>query len=1251
MKQLLASLFLAFVLSSYSSAASPVLRPDIAKDAEIVSARGDSWVMFIMRDEWNTAVAQQSLTSGDQLKTGAYGKLDILFLDGTQIKVHSKTQLLIKEARRPNEKRGTVLGLRAGEVWSRAKASPEGLRIETPSATAAIRGTDWDILVDDKGASYLTVLKGSIELYNDQGKVIVDAGEQAMAEVGKAPVKTFLVRPRDRVQWIISYPIDIADAVSFQAYRRPEALGTIPDAREKAIASEAKLTLAELLYDVKERDESMKIVNEALASEPRNSRALVLKGYLHLGRGETDPAEESFRKALENPTQRTMVLGNLGLAGVHLQKGKVEKADNIIEGLNTKDALPEVGVVLAQFRAFQGNFSEAIRVSATYGERFPKDERFQVMIADFSTTLDEPEKAEASIKSAFSINPDSSMAWTIAGRQQYLNGNSKEAERSFRRAIEIDPANTLAMSEIGKLLLEKGHYEESDEKLSSAIEKDPGVSSYWSRRGMLMNWVENMPSALADLGRATELNASDYQSFNGLGVIALKEGRTKEAAEYFQKAGVMEPGYAEPHIFLAIAYYQLEDVDRALEELRIAVALDPKDPVPHIIANIIYQDTYQPMLAVQEASVALELLPNLKSVNPVEANERGLSNLGSALLGLGLREWATSYAEESFNPFDASGYYFVSKKFEDNPFVYFSENVQGFLIDPISIGRYNRYDEIVPKPHNLLTLSTTLGSEDGAFSRREKISFQGYARYPVEMKYILDFENLDNKGFRENGYLRQNILTYALSMKPDYRHGFIIFGSFDEKKYGDPGPVDASSEPNDTNRSKGILFNAGYNQRVGPKNNLLFNFHYSRTELTYNNPDPFGKNLTGAQMSVINAYGLDTARDMFNQGMYDLSGIFGFPTYAFDPTNSLSLTVPPLSALPRSIDTNRTRSSSGDRQAFGYQFKHLFAIGDSHQAAYGVEYARISFPLTSEFSDVFNGPAVFWLYPGPSGVIPDLSYGKQRFKLNADSESFIGYVTDRWKPTESLLIDVGLFYETFRDERNSSHELYPRAGFAWKLTGSHILRAAYQKRLLEAYDVTLSPVTTAGLFFDWQAIFPGTHVTDYQAALESRWNGSLFTAVAIERRDLSYPVTYSGATRHNRTDIFSAAINAIITNRIGLFARYKYADSTNLDGINKGKNLPFVPAHSAAAGLTWVSPRYVRAALTTTYIADLYGDEENTYKMPSYWTTDLSVKWEPFKKHVLVGLNINNIFDRRYETEMKYPASGRSAFLTLEYRF
>ena len=121
-----------------------------------------------------------------------------------------------------------MLGLLAGRGWSQSKVAPKKLIVETPSATAAIRGTDWELSVDDQGAATLTVLSGEVEFYNDLGTVLVSTNQQARAEIGKPPVKLLISNPADRVQWVTAYTVDPLRSVYLNS---PADMGRWDDAR------------------------------------------------------------------------------------------------------------------------------------------------------------------------------------------------------------------------------------------------------------------------------------------------------------------------------------------------------------------------------------------------------------------------------------------------------------------------------------------------------------------------------------------------------------------------------------------------------------------------------------------------------------------------------------------------------------------------------------------------------------------------------------------------------------------------------------------------------------------------------------------------------------------------------------------------------------------------------------------------------------------------------------------------------------
>lgn len=1258
------SLALPFVLvfiitaSGLSGAALPLARPGLIKDAELVKVTGDGWVRFVGENILKEAVQKQFLTSGDYLKTGPYGKMDVLFRDGLQIKVNKMTSLVIKEVSRPGAKKGSVLGLELGEIWSRARALSEGINIETPSATAAIRGTDWDLAVDEEGTSYLTVLNGAVELYNAHGSLTVGQGEYAVTEVGKAPVKTFLIRPKDRVQWVISYPMDVTGEIRFFSHRKNEVVKLIMAIEEKTAKDpsdlRSKLLLAGLYYDLRDKEKSLRLFEEILRTDPENSRALTFRGLIALYSNETEKAYSYFNKAAKNLVGRAKTEALLGLAGVYLYKNEISKASLLLEGIRQADTSPVAALALSDFYASQGDFRKAAELCAEYSLKYPADERFPAKLAAFYLLLDEGEKAGNALDQAIRINPQYSQTYTVLGRHYYLEGRWKEAREAYHNALELDNNNAIAKSDLGIVMSEKGYYAKAGKEFSGAIELEPQNSIFRSNRGMLFNWAEDLENAVKDYRSSLELNPADYLTIEGLGIVALKEGRTDEAINYLLKAGLMEPRLAEPHIFLAVAYYQKGEINKALAELGLAEFLDPRNPFPHTLAYLIYTDTYRPFEAIKEAKKALELLPYLKSMSSVENTKSALSSLGSALLGLGMSEWAESYAQESFDQHNAASHFFAAKGYS-NIDASLSELIQGLIAEPLAVSSPTRYQYLIRKPRHNLSVSYTLGSESNGLHQGNEATLQGYFRQPWETSYILSYNGYDSKGFRENGYSKGHSLIYGIGAKPDYKNGFSIYGWLQSNRSGAPG-TSARPDNNDMNENSLFFLSSAYNHQFGPKNNLWARFAYRKGTEEFLNPDPFGTGLTDTQISFINYFGLDAAKSFFEKGVYDVTTILGldFPAFATDSTGSLSgsLGLTPLaSGFPASVDYKLTHFKKVSIEQRSFQSKHLFELDMAHQISYGLEctpsvlrtksvYTGINSTGETGFIDEFFSTT----YTGY--VFSDLRQSVAYSDTTEKRNNFSAYINDRWNLPQGLLLEGGLFFESGRNGTYAYEGLHPRLGFALRLGTKHILRLGFQKWLQTDTYGTLAPVATAGLVVDNSLAQTGSVLKDYQARLESRFTDTVFTRISAERVELQKTDFGKGYTH-----TLSTAVNAILTDTVGAFLRYRYAASKNTGGEYYGRSLPLAPEHILAGGFVWVSPLHIKTVLSALYTGQRFDSVTNEYKLKAYLTTDLSAVWEPFKKKMLFSFHLKNIFDTRYETRQGYPAAGRSAYLTVEYRF
>ena len=132
--------------------------------------------------------------SYDTVKTGN-GKVGIEFIDQTRVDVTEHSKLLIDEfVYDPNTKTGSLslkatLGTVRYASGQIAKNSAQNVKITTPTATIAVRGTDFAMTVDELGSSTIILLPscdsdgmcfvGEISVETDAGFVIMNQAFQA----------------------------------------------------------------------------------------------------------------------------------------------------------------------------------------------------------------------------------------------------------------------------------------------------------------------------------------------------------------------------------------------------------------------------------------------------------------------------------------------------------------------------------------------------------------------------------------------------------------------------------------------------------------------------------------------------------------------------------------------------------------------------------------------------------------------------------------------------------------------------------------------------------------------------------------------------------------------------------------------------------------------------------------------------------------------------------------------------------------
>ncbi|HJQ97460.1 MAG TPA: FecR family protein, partial [Candidatus Polarisedimenticolaceae bacterium] len=203
--------------------------------------------------DWNKAVVDEALKGGDRVRTGAASRAGILYADDTLQRIDEKTEVEIVA---PSTGNSGILKVLGGRTYFTSRRPKDFGRVETPTVTAAIKGTEFSVDVAEDGATTITMMEGVVLASNDKGSVEIGAGEKAVVEPGKAPVKSVVVRPRDAVSWALYYP--------------PVLGGADRERLEKMGEDGASLTKAAELLSTGQVEEAKGLIASAKANHPND---------------------------------------------------------------------------------------------------------------------------------------------------------------------------------------------------------------------------------------------------------------------------------------------------------------------------------------------------------------------------------------------------------------------------------------------------------------------------------------------------------------------------------------------------------------------------------------------------------------------------------------------------------------------------------------------------------------------------------------------------------------------------------------------------------------------------------------------------------------------------------------------------------------------------------------------------------------------------------------------------------------------
>ena len=162
----------------------------------VYDLKGDVEVMSPGTSAWAKARKGTPVPEGARLRTGKAAWCELLFGDGSFIKMDEGSETAAKELKNTaGERLFSFDFLKGKALWMAAKVRRTSrFSVRTPSAVCAVRGTDFSILVSSSGEASVGLFDGVVDLSSGAATRELDAGGEASAGPGGIAVQARMSR-------------------------------------------------------------------------------------------------------------------------------------------------------------------------------------------------------------------------------------------------------------------------------------------------------------------------------------------------------------------------------------------------------------------------------------------------------------------------------------------------------------------------------------------------------------------------------------------------------------------------------------------------------------------------------------------------------------------------------------------------------------------------------------------------------------------------------------------------------------------------------------------------------------------------------------------------------------------------------------------------------------------------------------------------------------------------------------------------
>lgn len=401
---------------------------------------------------WRTATMGHHLCEADTIRVGERSRATIQLVNHAVLRLDQNTTLqLINVSEDTEEWAWLDLGRGAIQSFSRA---PWRVKVNAPFLKGLIKGTEFYVQAESK-QSQLAVLEGHVEVENESGRVTVNPGQKATAQIGAAPHLHTVVRPRDAVQWALYYPPVLAvldDGKGHESDEVPSSLRKVLELAGRGLTNEAFKTL------------------DQLPKANRDANFLLHRAALLLSVGRSTESRADITESLRQAPQSGLAYALLAMIEVVQTQREEALADAEKAVSLSRSSASLIALSYAQQANFKLNAARDTLLMAT--SEHSGDSLAWARLGELYLMLGDRRQALAAGNQATVLSPGSARAQLVLGFCALAEYRTGEASSVFEIAIKLDSANPMAHLGLGLTKISEGELTKGRQEIETAVALD-----------------------------------------------------------------------------------------------------------------------------------------------------------------------------------------------------------------------------------------------------------------------------------------------------------------------------------------------------------------------------------------------------------------------------------------------------------------------------------------------------------------------------------------------------------------------------------------------------------------------------------------------------------------------------------------------------------------------------------------------------------------------------------------------------------